>query len=64
MVMTVWEWGFFAYLLLLAVPLAWLEIRAMARNDQNPEEELKWPEWWAADSRQSAEALEQFRRAA
>lgn len=62
--MTGSEWGFFTFLLLLAVPLAWLEIRHMARDDGSPEEEAKWPEWWVRDSLESREPVERVRKAA
>lgn len=39
------DWVVLAFLLSLAALLGWLEIRYLARRDQDPEEEMKWPEW-------------------
>lgn len=42
------DWVVLAFLLSLAGLLGWLEIRYLARRDRNPEpeEEVRWPEWW------------------
>lgn len=62
--MTTTEWGFFGYVLFLVSLLGWLEIRYMSRRDRDPEEEKKWPEWWAGDPPQSREDSKPIRRAA
>ncbi len=62
--MIIADWAFFGYLLLLVVPLAWLEIRYMARSDRHPEEEVKWPEWWVRDAIECHEESKPLRWAA
>jgi hypothetical protein len=40
------DWTIFGCFLSVAALVGWLAIRHLARNDQDPEVEKMWPEWW------------------
>jgi len=40
------DWVVFGCFLLVAGLVGWVAIRHLARQDQNPEVEKMWPEWW------------------
>ncbi len=44
--MSIADVGIFVGFLLVALLLGWVSIRHLARHDQDPEEESRWPEWW------------------
>mgnify|MGYP001764016957 CR=1 FL=1 len=40
------DWVVFGSFLLVASLVGWVAIRHLARQDQDPEVEKMWPEWW------------------
>lgn len=40
------DWAVFGGFLMMAALVGWLAIRHLARQDQDPEVEKMWPEWW------------------
>jgi len=40
------DWAVFGGFLAVAGLVGWLAIRHLARQDQDPEVENMWPEWW------------------
>jgi hypothetical protein len=46
MVMAMADWAVFGGFLMVAALVGWVAIRHLARQDQDPEVEKMWPEWW------------------
>lgn len=40
------DWAVFGGFLMVAALVGWVAIRHLARQDQDPELEKMWPEWW------------------